>query len=433
MLEQIEIFTQKFKACSALLLVLLVSLMGLTACGGSDGDEAFREAVKVNDLNITLITISSPNTINSPGTIQIGAEEAFTAMATIDSGASAAIDITNQVRWTSSDSSVISINSSGRAIAINDGTVEIRAELADLFGSQELSASSAELTSIEISIEDALTSVGVCTLNQKLTAMGTFDDGRVSDVTSDAIWTSSAPEVIEISNEAGSKGTLTSFIVGATVISAGNGNGVVSNDLSLAVTDTLDSITVTPDNVTVVEGGSQQFLAIGSYSDLVDDQDITTTVTWSTLNTDGITAAHLSISNEDNAEGLATAISEGGAEVSAACGDNSTSVAVTILEPITITGIQINAGRAIENGDVGDSPIELTATIQFSDGSTDRDITDDTDTTKWRVESEDSGEPVTVSDTGVVTITAVGTTTIQVAFDDGGATSITDTIQIVIE
>jgi len=407
MLEHIETSINRIKSHSTVLLVLLASILNLTACGGSDGDDEFKEAVKVNDLKITSITISSPNTI-----LEVGAREDFIAMAEIDSGASDALDVTDQVRWSSSDSSVISIDSSGSAIGIADGAVEIRAELADLFGSKDLSSSSAELTSIVISLEDDLASIGVCTSGQKFTAEGTFEDGRVSDVTPNITWKSSAENVVAISNETGSEGTITALIVGDTVISAEHENGVDSNDSPLAVTDTLDSITVTPDNITINTGGTQQFTAMGSYSDLVGDQDITTTVTWASDNT-----ANLSISNDDNTEGLATAVAVGDADVTASCGDNTDTVAVNIEAPVTITGVKINGDRDVESGEVGDSPIELVATIQYSDNSTDFDVTDDSNTT-WSVES---GTSVTVSDVGVVTIVEVGSTTIKVVYDDGVA------------
>jgi|GEM_PF-6835425 len=420
MLEHIETFTKRLKARSAMLFVLLVSILNLAACGGSDGDDEFREAVKVNDLKITSITISSPNTINLPSIIEVGADENFIAMAEINSGASAAIDISDQVRWISSDPNIMSINSSGRATGIADGTVEIRAELADLFGSKNLSASSAALTSIMVSLEGELVSIGVCTSGQKFTAIGTFEDGRESDVTPNITWRSSADGVVDIDNDEGSEGVVTALTVGAAVISAEHENGVGSNNWPLAVTDTLESITVTPDNVTINTGKTQQFVAVGGYSDLVDDQDITATVSWTSDN-----IANLSVSNEDNVEGLATALIVGDANITASCGDNSDTVAVTIEAPVTITGIEINSGRDAESGEVGDAPIELVARIQYSDNSTDLDVTDD-DNTTWSI---DSGTSATVSDVGVVTITAVGSTTIKVVYDDD-VVSHTDFIDI---
>ena len=416
MLEHIESFTHWLTVRSAILFILLVSMLNLAACGSS-GDDAFKEAVKVNALKITSITISSPNTISPPSIIEVGVDEDFIAMAEINSGASAALDISDQVRWSSSDPSVISISSSGSARGIADGTVEIRAELADLFGRKELSASSAELTSVAISLENDLVSIGVCTSGQTFTATGTFEDGRVSDVTSNITWTSSVENVVEIDNAKGREGAVTALIVGDTVISARHENGVISNEWLLAVTDTLDLITVRPDSITINEGDSQQFTAMGSYSDLVDDQDITTTLTWTTENTDGVLAAHLSISNEENKAGLATSTTAGEAEVTASCGDDSVSVAVIVERLVTIASFQINGGREQESGKVGDSPIELDAIIHYSDGSTD-EVANDSNTT-WSVEVVNSGDGVTVSDTGVVTITAVGNTTIKAVYDDG--------------
>jgi len=418
MLEHIETSINRIKSRSTVLLVLLASIINLTACGSSDGDDEFKEAVKLNDLKITSITISSPNTITPPYIIAVDAEEKFTAMAEIDSGASADLDISDLVTWSSSDSSVISVDLSGSATAIADGTVEIRAALADLSGTQELSASSAELTSIAISIENDLASIGVCTSDQKFTAEGTFEDGRVNDVTTNITWKSSVESVVEIDNDQGAEGVVSALTVGDTVISAEHEDGVISNEVPLEVVDTLDSVTVTPDTITISTGATQQFTAIGSYSNL-DDQDITTTAIWASDNT-----ANLTVSNDDNTEGLATAVAVGDADVTVSCGDNSDTAAVTIEAPVTITAVEINNGRDTESGEVGDSNIDLLAEIQYSD-STELDVTDDSNTT-WSIES---GTSVSVSDAGVVTILAVGNTTIKVVYDDD-VVSISDTIDI---
>jgi len=424
MLEYIESFKQRLKTRSTVLFALLVSIISLSACGGSDGDDEFKEAVKVNDLKITSITISSPNTISLPSVIEVEANEDFIAMAEIDSGASAALDISDQVRWSSSDSSIISISSSGRATGITDGTVEIRAELADLFDSKDLSASSAELTSIAISIDDALASIGVCTLHHKFTAMGTYEDGRVSDVTSNITWISSAENVVEVDSE----GAVTALIVGDTVISAEHDNGVVSNNWPLAVIDTLQLITVTPESSTINEGETQQFIAMGSYSDLVDDQDITTTVVWMTENTDAGDTDHLSISNEESKEGLATAETAGDVEVTASCGADSTSVAVVIEAPVTLTDIAINGGAEFVRVDLTDLSEQLEANLVYSDGSNPKDVADDEDTT-WSVTSGTA----TVTNQGKVFFTEKGTSIIKVFYIDSDGESFSDEIDVDVD
>ena len=46
MLKLIKAFNKSLRVRSAILFVLLVSIINLTACGGSDGDDEFKEAVK---------------------------------------------------------------------------------------------------------------------------------------------------------------------------------------------------------------------------------------------------------------------------------------------------------------------------------------------------------------------------------------------------
>jgi len=172
---------------------LMVSFVGLSACGGgSSGDEEFKEAVVVNDLKITSIDIESKNSI-----VEVGVTERYAAIAQIDSGASTRV-VTNDVRWISSNSSIVSISASGVATTHADGMVEIRAEIADLSDFQDLTASSAPLERIEIKTDVDVNAIGICTHSNEFTADGFYEnETEARNITSIVTWTSAEEKIAE--------------------------------------------------------------------------------------------------------------------------------------------------------------------------------------------------------------------------------------------
>ncbi|KTD08745.1 protein with a bacterial immunoglobulin-like domain protein, partial [Legionella gratiana] len=88
--------------------------------------------------------------------------------------------------------------------------------------------------------------------------------------------------------------------------------GSVSGTASLAVTNaTLVSIAVSPTNPSIAKGTTQQFTAIGTYSDS-STHNITSAVTWISSNT-----ATATISNASESNGLATGEASGSTTITA--------------------------------------------------------------------------------------------------------------------
>jgi hypothetical protein len=82
----------------------------------------------------------------------------------------------------------------------------------------------------------------------------------------------------------------------------------------------LVSIAITPANPSIAVGVSQQFAAIGIYSDGTS-HDIGTQVTWSSSNTSGATV---------NSSGLVTIVATGSTAITAASGSISGSTTLTV-------------------------------------------------------------------------------------------------------
>jgi hypothetical protein len=181
-------------------------------------------------------------------------------------------DITWFATWSSSDVNVAKIEPSGIAAGTALGAATISAAIDDMSGSTVLNVSR-DLLSI------AVTPASRSIVNgsvQQFTAMGTFSDRTVKDITSSVVWRSSNTDV--------------AFVDAAGRAVAGNvaGTAVISASLQtrhgsarLKVRRELVSITIMPESAVVMTGETQRFGAVGSYSDKTT-QDLTDTVDWET-------------------------------------------------------------------------------------------------------------------------------------------------------
>ena len=108
----------------------------------------------------------------------------------------------------------------------------------------------------------------------QLTAMGTYSDAGVRDITTQVTWNSVTTAVASIS----SGGLVTGSNLGSSLMSAtlAGKSGSTTVTVTAAV---LQSIAVTPANPSVATGLTKQLTATGTYSDS-STLDLTTQVTW---------------------------------------------------------------------------------------------------------------------------------------------------------
>ena len=114
--------------------------------------------------------------------------------------------------------------------------------------------------------------------NQQFSAVGTFDDGSTADITDSVAWDSSNTAVATID----SLGQATGVSTGTTDITAAK-DGVPSNPATLTVTTptiTLDSITISPESVSILEGETRHYSATGRYID-GSSADLASAADWS--------------------------------------------------------------------------------------------------------------------------------------------------------
>jgi len=156
---------------------------------------------------------------------------------------------------------------------------------------------------------------------------------------------------------------------------------------------TLSSIAITPANPTIDVGGTEQFKAVGTYSD-GSSKDLTSSASWTSASTAVATV---------NSSGLATAVASGATKISAGLSSisSSTTLRVTPAAP-GVTSISIVPSTATVA--IG-APVQFTATGTLSSGSTENL----TDSVFW---SSSSTSVATVTSTGRVDGVADGTLTL---------------------
>jgi Bacterial Ig-like domain (group 2) len=108
----------------------------------------------------------------------------------------------------------------------------------------------------------------------QLSAMGTFSDGTLKDLSSSVLWSTSSHGVT-----LSASGLVVASALGSAQVTASSGSTSGSDRLTVTPPALL-SIAVVPKSATVVVGATQQLTATGSFSD-GSTQDLTPSATWS--------------------------------------------------------------------------------------------------------------------------------------------------------
>jgi trimeric autotransporter adhesin len=233
--------------------------------------------------------------------------QAFTVRSYLTAGAGK--DVTNAVTYASSDPSVatvirgangkrlISAKSPGKTTLTATITVPGRNDISTTIDIQVIAATPVSLQvvpSTPLSLKKAA--------SRRLTAVATFSDGSLHEVSSQVFWKIADAGIAKITQPgtADAGGLLTALAAGNTSLSA-SFNNVTSPSINLAVTPAaLVSIAVTPvDPLTYgfpLPFGSTRLTATGTYSD-ASTEDLTPAVTWSTDD------SFVSVSNDSGTQG----------------------------------------------------------------------------------------------------------------------------------
>jgi len=307
----------------------------------------------------------------TPATASIakGTTRQFTATVTMSDGSQQ--NVTSAADWTSSNPTTATIDSAGLATGVAAGTTNITASYQGVTAPPAvLTVTAATLVSIHVSASKLSIPKGTTTT---LTAMGSYTDGTSQDISSTVVWGQTPAGVLSFTSNIATGVTVGSTAVTATL------SGITSNAVNIEVTAAvLTAINITPVGpLSLAEGTTKQFVAVGTYSDATT-QTITTDAqtTWESSQ-----PTKLSISNTAGSRGLATALVPGNAVVTAKQGSIvSNQVQVTVTTAATLSYIVLTP--ASWSGSVGGTNT-FNAVAWFADG-TSSPLNDGT----WTVEDQ---------------------------------------------
>jgi uncharacterized protein YjdB len=328
------------------------------------------------EARLTQITIAPPNAqIVKGATLQLSATGIF------DNGEKETL---SEVTWETSQSDVAAINTKGEVSGAGEGVATVSAAYHGVTGSTSITVGPPTLVSITVSPNQASLPSGE---SEQLTATGKFTDGSTQDLTQSATWMSSGPAVASVSPT----GAALAKTVGTATISATS--GTVTGNASLAVTPAVViAVNVIPAILSLPVGSGSQLQAMATLSDGTQ-QAVTSSVTWQTSQSAVATV---------NAQGYATAVGKGVAQLSAAYQGMAGGASITVGPPALVS-ITVSPNQA--SLPVGETD-QLTATGKYTDGST-QNLTQ---SATW----SSSGPTVaSVSPAGAAVAKAVGTATIS--------------------
>jgi trimeric autotransporter adhesin len=371
----------------ALSLLIALAMLGLlVSCSSSSSMPS------TPTLNLITVSPTSPS-------VAAGLAEQFKAMGTYTDGSTK--DLTSSATWTSSSTTTATISSAGLAQTKAQGTSTITAASGSISGATTLNVTAAALKSIAVT--PAMPTMNPGTFLQ-FTATGTYTDASTQNLTSTATWSTGDATVVSVVASGASAGlgaavTNPPPLVGAaTVITATLGS--VSGNTGVSVSAaTLTSIVITDGNLTLAQGTSHGYTALGLYSD-GGERQITNQVTWASSTMSVATIA---------ATGRASAATPGTSMISATLGSVSAPPVTLTVTSATIATVVVTP---VMHTIAPLTQLPFVAVGIFSDAST-QNITQDV---TWSSSATGVASVNTTDHLGLVTGVSGGPATITAVF-----------------
>ena len=305
-------------------------------------------------------------------------------------------DATNKsVTWSSNNTSVATVNANGLVSAVATGTCTIQATAQD--GSGKSGSCAVTVTQLVTSITLNYNSLNI-NAGAQAQLIATPYPSTASN--SSVVWTSSNTGVATVN----ANGLVTAVSAGTCVIAATaqDGSGV-SASCAVTVPKLVSGITLNNSTLTMNNGTTSQLTATVTPADATN-----TSVLWASSNT-----AVATVSNA----GLVTAVSAGSCSITATAKDGSgVSASCTVTVKQLVTGITLSQSTLkVKTG----ATAQLTATVSPTNASN--------SSVSW---ASSNTSVAKVSNSGLITAVADGTSVITVTANDGSGKSASCTVTV---
>ena len=355
---------------------LVLGLIGFAGCGDN--------ASQAPDVTLESIAIT-------PGVPSVAAGTSLQLVATGTYSDATTANLSNQVTWSVSASTVATISATGLLEGIAPGTVTVTASLDGISGSGDAAITAGQLTSIAVTPANPTLAAGTSTA---LTATGTFSDRSTQDLTSQVTWSSDSTSHVTVA----ATGTVTAAAVGTSTITAKLGTvfGTTTVTVSSAVLSSLAIVSDPQGPLDVAVGHALQLTAVATLSDGTK-QVLGAEAHWAVV---GTAVATIS------ATGLLATLTVGEVTVNVTDGDLHAMATVTVIAAV-LDSLEVTPATASVAAGL-DQPFVAIAT--FSDGT----HPDVSARLQWSVEDTTIA---TISSTGVATTKKAGDTTVTASVD----------------
>lgn len=345
-------------------------------------------------LTVTAATIASISITPTVPSTPKGRPVTFSATGTYSDGTTG--NVSGSVTWISSNTAIASLNGSGIASSLGQGTTTVTAVANGVTSNAAtLTVTAPLLTAIAVNPSISSVAQGLTTA---FTATGTYTDATTADLTSQVTWASANGSIATINN---TTGVATGVAVGNTTVT-GSLSGITSNSAALTVNNAvITGISISPTTPSTPKGTPVTFTATATYSNGATG-NASGSVIWASSDTAVATL---------NTTGVASSLAQGSTTIFASAnGITSNSAILTVTAPV-LTAVAITPTTA--NLTVG-STQQLIATGTYTDGLT----AEISSSVVWTLSNS---AVASVGSTGLVSALSTGSSNISAS--SGGITS----------
>ena len=342
----------------------------------------------VTDAVVVSVSVRSANPAIAEGT-----SEEFTAVAHYSDGTEQ--DVSTRATWSSTDTAVAEIGSTGVATAEGEGVTTIRAVFMEISAERSLTVTAAVIKSLQIVPESSSIPNGT---GKQYKATATLSNGDTQNVTSAAVWSVAGTSATVQSDPDPTPGLATAVATGDSTITATYKGK--SADALLSVSDAeAVSISVTSDNLAIANGTDEQFQAVATFSDH-STVDVSMWAEWSS-SSEGIA--------QIDSSGLASALTKGQTTIQATYGGKNGQRELAVVDATVKSVVVTPDTQSVALG----GSVAYSAFAALTDGTT-QNVTSGAD---WTVTGptatiESSSDP----NPGLASAIAVGSSTITASY-----------------